>query len=131
MSDDRRQAYHGSKSTNGRTAHEEATQLTDLLHNLRAFNPADPSSSQDIGQLLKSLEQADGIAKGVDSRLDTLLQDLEGMIGKLEAERAEGRTPGREEESGIEELKEEVETQLASDIGRDPSSSEDAAHRKS
>ncbi|KZT57721.1 hypothetical protein CALCODRAFT_495754 [Calocera cornea HHB12733] len=115
MSNEGEQPPHSNQPVNGDAPDAAATQLADLLYNLKAFDPTDPSSAQNVGQLLKSLEQADGIAKGVDSRLDTLLKDLEGMIGAMEKERAEGRAPQPGEESRIEEEKEEVETELASE----------------
>ncbi|EJU04252.1 hypothetical protein DACRYDRAFT_98959 [Dacryopinax primogenitus] len=114
MSGDRPSSLSSNKPLNGSGPHAAATQLADLLRDIQSFDPSDPSSAEDIGQLLKSIEQADGIAKGIDSRLDTLLQDLEGMIGVLEADRAQGKALDVQTQSRLREDEDAIEAELAS-----------------
>jgi len=128
MSNDRQRPSHADQPVNGSGSDPGAapSQLSDLLHSLRAFNPADPSSLTDIGSLLRSLDQADGMAQGVESRLDTLLDELEGMIGSLEAARAQGSLPDSAEEQGVQQLESEVAETLLTDDAVEPVA-EDAA----
>ncbi|KAG8735561.1 hypothetical protein FRC10_010402 [Ceratobasidium sp. 414] len=41
-------------------------------------------SERDLAQLLRELEAADTVADGVESKLDELLKNLEGMLGGLQ-----------------------------------------------
>lgn len=40
-------------------------------------------SGADLAALLRQLERADGVARGVESRLDELLSGLDGLLGDL------------------------------------------------
>jgi hypothetical protein len=44
----------------------------------------DTVADQDIAALLRKLEQADGLGRDVEVRLDSILNQLDGMLGALE-----------------------------------------------
>jgi hypothetical protein len=50
-------------------------------------------SGEDLAALLRQLEQADGVAKGVESRLDKLLNGLDQLLGSI----------GEDDEKGVHE----------------------------
>lgn len=54
----------------------------------------------DIDELLRRLETADGIAQGVESRLDDIIDNLDGLLESLEAQTQtrEGRGTGTADE---------------------------------
>ncbi|GBE77326.1 hypothetical protein SCP_0101990 [Sparassis crispa] len=54
-----------------------------LLTALLAQDQSD-ENDPDIAELLRRLETADGVAKGVESRLDAIIGDLDSILGTLE-----------------------------------------------
>ena len=42
------------------------------------------SEESDVAELLKSIDSADGLARGIESRLDSLLGNLDGLLTTLE-----------------------------------------------
>ncbi|KAI0082115.1 hypothetical protein K474DRAFT_825219 [Panus rudis PR-1116 ss-1] len=46
----------------------------------------DPVDEQDIAELLRHLETADGIATGVENRLDHILEHLDALLTSLDPE---------------------------------------------
>ncbi|KDQ51136.1 hypothetical protein JAAARDRAFT_103360, partial [Jaapia argillacea MUCL 33604] len=42
-------------------------------------------SDQEVAELLRRLETADGLARGVESRLDSVIDELDGLLASLES----------------------------------------------
>ena len=45
----------------------------------------DPSQPEDVEELLKKLEAAEGVADGMESRLDDIMDNLDRLLGDLGA----------------------------------------------
>jgi hypothetical protein len=62
-----------------------ASEVAFLQDVLSSPPPTEAESGSNIAALLKQLDTADGVAQGVESRLDKLLSNLEGLLEGLEA----------------------------------------------
>ncbi|KAF8600915.1 hypothetical protein BDV93DRAFT_559008 [Ceratobasidium sp. AG-I] len=82
MSSDSRNLNNGA-GANGlselQTLEEALTGVNSVL-----AREGEEMNERDLAQLLKELEAADNVADGVESKLDNLLKNLEGMLGGLE-----------------------------------------------
>lgn len=66
--------------------------LTELLARTEVQHPSHPpkdtvideNADNNLAELLQQLESADSIARGVESRLDGLLDELDGLLEQLE-----------------------------------------------
>lgn len=47
-------------------------------------------SREDVAALLQQLERADGVARGVENRLDEILNGLDGLLGEIGPEDGTG-----------------------------------------
>ena len=61
------------------------SQVAFLQQVISSSVPTEEGAEGDISEILKQLEAADGVAQGVESKLDKLLENLEEMIEGLEA----------------------------------------------
>ncbi|KAG9042136.1 hypothetical protein FS837_011250 [Tulasnella sp. UAMH 9824] len=57
-------------------------------------------SDDDVMELLRQLEEADGIASGLEDKLDGLLENLEGMLKGLERPQGNDERMNKEREKG-------------------------------
>ncbi|KAI0343579.1 hypothetical protein BDW22DRAFT_1356038 [Trametopsis cervina] len=77
-----------------------------LLASLLAAEPnSDEIDETHISELLRRLDAANGVASGVETRLDDILSNLDGLLGKLEEE-AGGATITEKKEEGATDAKE-------------------------
>lgn len=72
-------------STSSDTLASTVSQVAFLQQVISSSGPTEEGAEGDIFEILKQLEAADGVAQGVESKLDKLLENLEGMIEGLEA----------------------------------------------
>lgn len=83
MTSDTKAPTNGAGGANGlselRTLEEALTGVNSLLD-----REGEELSERDLAKLLKDLEAADNVAEGVESKLDELLKNLEGMLDGLE-----------------------------------------------
>jgi allophanate hydrolase subunit 1 len=77
-----------------RTLEETLTGVNSVL----ARGDGEELSESELAQVLRELETADSVADGVESKLDNLLKNLEGMLDGLEG--AEGGKDGKDEAAG-------------------------------
>jgi allophanate hydrolase subunit 1 len=77
-----------------RTLEETLTGVNSVL----ARGDGEELSESELAQVLRELETADSVADGVESKLDSLLKNLEGMLDGLEG--AEGEKDGKDEAAG-------------------------------
>lgn len=75
--------------------------MSALLSSLETSEPEDADNINDLAALLKQLDEADGVARGVENRLDEILEDLEEMLVGLEA----SQTGLSSEQSGSSDAK--------------------------
>ncbi|KAI0031041.1 hypothetical protein K488DRAFT_87201 [Vararia minispora EC-137] len=75
----------------------EAAPLQRLL--VQVQDVPDNMADEDIAALLQRLEQADGIGKDMEGRLDAILQNLDSLLGALEPE-ATKQIPVEQPEAG-------------------------------
>ncbi|VDC04242.1 unnamed protein product [Peniophora sp. CBMAI 1063] len=54
----------------------------------QSANVPDDATDAGIAGLLRALEQADGVGRDVEGRLDAILAQLDGMLGALEPDNA-------------------------------------------
>ncbi|EPT03424.1 hypothetical protein FOMPIDRAFT_74696 [Fomitopsis schrenkii] len=81
-----------SPSTNGtspngtQSAQPRSTLEADvaLLQSLLVQDPNFEESDLDVAEILRRFEAADGIATGLESRLDDIMGNLDSMLGALE-----------------------------------------------
>lgn len=77
-------ATHSAKPT----IEEDIAQLTSLL----SQDSLDETGEANVVELLQRLEAAEGVAKGVESRLDGILGNLDNLLATLESEQASSTT---------------------------------------
>lgn len=73
-----------SNNTNGQSANLEAD-----IAQIRSFLSQEPSegdSDSNLAELLRKMDAADGMAKGVESKLDNMLENLDQLLASLEPE---------------------------------------------
>ncbi|KAJ6520186.1 hypothetical protein C8R45DRAFT_51868 [Mycena sanguinolenta] len=58
------------------------------LNELLSKETLDDAGEASVAELLARLESADGVAKGVENKLDTLLGNLNNLLASLEDEKA-------------------------------------------
>ncbi|KAF7337556.1 hypothetical protein MSAN_02228900 [Mycena sanguinolenta] len=58
------------------------------LNELLSKETLDDAGEASVAELLARLESADGVAKGVENKLDTLLGNLNNLLAALEEEKA-------------------------------------------
>lgn len=80
-----------------------------LLASLLSSDESEEVDDANISELLRRLDTANGVASGVESRLDEILNNLDGLLGTLEQETAKD-TAGQETKVQGEEKKGEEET---------------------
>jgi hypothetical protein len=56
----------------------------DQISNLMSQYGVDPSDDADISELLGTLETADGMANGVEGKLDDILKNLDTLLESME-----------------------------------------------
>lgn len=87
----------GSKPTS-----DSSTQPTNLESDMTALAalltqcPDDPPENDDdphVAELLRRLTAADGVAKGVEERLDGIIENLDLLLTALERDPAKGQSP--------------------------------------
>ena len=61
----------------------------------------DDSNPENVAELLKRLEAAEGLAGGVEERLDGIMDHLDALLGDLEAKHADGTVKAAEVEVGV------------------------------
>ncbi|KAJ7269368.1 hypothetical protein B0H12DRAFT_1229506 [Mycena haematopus] len=59
------------------------------LNELLSRETLDDAGEASVAELLARLESADGIAKGVETKLDTLLSNLDNLLAALEEEKSD------------------------------------------
>jgi hypothetical protein len=69
-----------SKATDITTLEADITQLSSLL----SQETLDGNDEANVAELLCRLESADGMARGVESRLDIILDNLDNLLATLE-----------------------------------------------
>ncbi|KAG9019119.1 hypothetical protein FRB90_006187 [Tulasnella sp. 427] len=101
-SSDRRRPAPNGVDTNG-----ASTTLSAQLNKLEQIINGSGADDEDLGEeeimeLLRQMEEADGIASGLEDKLDGLLENLEGMLKGLEPQdttsqkpKADGGLPGK------------------------------------
>ena len=77
-----------------------------LLASLLSADGNEDVDDANISELLRRLDTANGVASGVESRLDEILNNLDGLLGTLETEAAKD-TAERETSAQGEEKKDE------------------------
>lgn len=75
---------NASPQTNGASASTKADLATLQLVIEQSADVPDDATDADIAGLLRALEQADGVGRDVEGRLDAILAQLDGMLGALE-----------------------------------------------
>lgn len=70
----------------------DIAELAALLTHCRDDPPEDGDDSQ-VAELLKRLTAADGVAKGVEERLDGLIENLDMLLTALEKDPVNERPP--------------------------------------
>ena len=76
-----------SSKPNGQTPNGQGkTNLEDDIAQLSALLSQEPSEGDDgdVAELLRQIEKADGMAQGVESKLDNVLQNLDNLLASLE-----------------------------------------------
>ncbi|KAH9929768.1 uncharacterized protein B0H18DRAFT_174079 [Fomitopsis serialis] len=73
---------NGTQSTQPRSALDADIALLQSL--LSQEHNDEPESDLDVAEILKRLETADGIAAGLESRLDGIMGSIDSMLGALE-----------------------------------------------
>lgn len=58
---------------------------------------ADPSDETDIAELLRQIETAHGVAEGVETRLDGVIDNLDALLDSLESRAAQSAQGSNEE----------------------------------
>jgi len=53
------------------------------------------SDERDVAELLKTLDSANGLAGGLENRLDSLLDNLDNLLAVLEQRRPPDHDPGQ------------------------------------
>jgi hypothetical protein len=91
-------------STSNTSLEGDITLLTSLLSQSASVDEGDIEGAE-LQELLRRLETADGVARGVESRLDEIIGSLDQMLGSLEGVAAEGKGGGRVEEEEDEKGK--------------------------
>lgn len=69
-----------SNSVNG-----DVAKLAALIAGTNTGSSEDTISEHDLGRLLAQLDDAHGIAQGMESKLDSMLEHLDELLGTLEA----------------------------------------------
>lgn len=87
-----------SKLSGGANLEADIAQLTSLL----SQDTLDSQGEASVVELLQRLENADGIAKGMESKLDTVLDNLDNLLASLE--NREGGATQAEPASKAEDL---------------------------
>jgi hypothetical protein len=67
-------------------------------------------STQDLAALLKQLERADGVARGVEDRLDGIISGLDALLGSLQVEDVP-EEEGEQEDEDEDEAKDSEQNQ--------------------
>ncbi|KAM5538331.1 hypothetical protein V8D89_007933 [Ganoderma adspersum] len=73
----------------------------------------DESNPENVAELLKRLEAAEGLAGGVEERLDGIMDHLDTLLTDLEAKQMDGAVEGVEVEVDVEVRTVEVATEKA------------------
>ena len=93
---------NGTSDSQQRTIDNDIALLTSLLSSTNAEGADEHDlDGPEIQELLRRLEAADGVAQGVESRLDEIIGSLDGLLGSLESGEASAET-------GVEQAAQEV-----------------------
>lgn len=68
---------------------ELSIQVKFLQSVLQNASVEDEAAGDNLAELLKQLDEAHGVAQGVEDKLDKILENLEGMIGDLEGNKVQ------------------------------------------
>lgn len=71
----------GQASTQGNALTEDIALLASLLSD----DQSEEIDERNISELLRKLDTANGVASGVEDRLDEILNNLDGLLGTLES----------------------------------------------
>ncbi|ETW86560.1 hypothetical protein HETIRDRAFT_99035 [Heterobasidion irregulare TC 32-1] len=90
----------GSPNANGKSPQNEASIVNDttlqadltFLSSLLSKEGKDDNADVDVVALLRQLETADGVAQGVESRIDGILGSLDALLDSLQPDSAEGQS---------------------------------------
>lgn len=74
-------------SADTKTFEADIAQLTSLLSDESSL---ESSSEADVAELLRRLESADGMARGIEARLDGMLGNLDSLLVSLESQAEAG-----------------------------------------
>lgn len=97
---DPRQTSTTTSAATGSTLDADIAMLTSLLatHSGAGDDDERDVEGPELQEMLRRLESEDGVARGMESRLDEIIGSLDRMLGSLEGERA-----GQEDEAGGDE----------------------------
>jgi len=68
-----------------------------LLRSFVSQDVPDDSADANVAELLEELESADGIAQGLETRMDDILQNLDALIQSFEQNRVSEEIPETEQ----------------------------------
>ena len=89
----------GSPNANGKPSQNETSIVNDttlqadltFLSSLLSKEGKDDNADVDVAALLRQLETADGVAQGVENRIDGILGSLDALLDSLQPDSAEGQ----------------------------------------
>ncbi len=76
------------------SADSDAALLSSLLSQVSSEDL--PEDEAELAELLRKLEEADGLAQGMEGRLDTIIGKLDDLLGSLQQEPAQGTAEKQE-----------------------------------
>ncbi|TFK41973.1 hypothetical protein BDQ12DRAFT_719995 [Crucibulum laeve] len=85
-------------SSNSSTLESDIAQLTSLLSHDLDVSAGDDT---DVAALLHRLTKADGMAQGVEGKLDDILGNLDRLLSSLEKDQANGEGAGKQPEVDV------------------------------
>jgi hypothetical protein len=74
-----------SNKPNGQVDQGKATSGADITELSSLLSQESPEGDADVAELLRTIETADGMAQGVESKLDNMLQNLDRFLASLES----------------------------------------------
>ena len=63
------------------------------INSFLSQEPSEAESDANLADLLRKMDAADGVARGVETKLDGMLENLDQLLASLELVTMDGKTP--------------------------------------